>query len=72
MVLLDQWMYWETGSGRCSSVTPLLSFSFKDIFVFQMQELEQRVIEADQRADTAEKQVFISSTTGDAGTKGIF
>lgn len=37
-----------------------------------MQELEQRVIEADQRADTAEKQVFISSTTGDAGTEGIF
>lgn len=37
-----------------------------------MQELEQRVIEADQRAETAEKQVFISSTTGDAGTQLIF
>lgn len=30
----------------------------RDSSVFQMQELEQRVVEADQRAENAEKQVF--------------
>lgn len=54
--MLDQWTYWEAGKSWSHTGLLLVSES-TGASVVQMQELEQRVAEADQRAVNAEKQV---------------
>lgn len=51
--MLDQWTSWEAGPGWLC----WMWFWCLNASVLQMQELEQRVTEADQRADHAQKQV---------------